>query len=260
MKVIEKTLTSLEVAEMVDRQHSEVLKDVRRIDRQLPEGEIHLGDYFVESEYRDPNNQKRPQYLLTKKGCELYATRMTGKKGTQFAVKYIERFNEMEQHIKQNELDTSQFSPELQALIGIEQRQNEQDERLDTVEKKQDDIKEIFTINTFDWREKVKKIISKIGRENGGIYDSLWNKTYNDLEVRARCNLNRRLNNIKERALKHGATKREIRLTNNLDVIDRDQKLKEIYLTIIKELALKYGLGSDDLWRTSKYHIMQKRK
>lgn len=101
MNQLEATLTSLEVSEMVGRQHSEVLKDIRRIERQLPEVEIHLGDYFIESMYRDSNNQQRPQFLLTKKGCELYGTRMTGEKGTQFAVQYIERFNEMENHIKE---------------------------------------------------------------------------------------------------------------------------------------------------------------
>lgn len=39
-------------------------------------------------------------YTITKKGCELFATRMTGAKGTQFAVTYIEKFNEMEEQLK----------------------------------------------------------------------------------------------------------------------------------------------------------------
>lgn len=37
-----------------------------------------------------------------KKGCKLFSTRMTGAKGTQFAVTYIEKFNEMEEQIKSN--------------------------------------------------------------------------------------------------------------------------------------------------------------
>lgn len=45
--------------------------------------------------------------MLTKKGCELYATRMTGEKGTKFALAYIERFNEMENELKNHQLQLS---------------------------------------------------------------------------------------------------------------------------------------------------------
>lgn len=100
MNQLERTLTSLEIAEMVGRQHSEVLKDLRRISAHLAEGKIHLSDYFIQSTYEDSTGRTLNSFSLTKKGCELYATRMTGAKGTQFAVKYIERFNEMENQIK----------------------------------------------------------------------------------------------------------------------------------------------------------------
>lgn len=99
------TISSLEVSEMVGRDHKEVLRDIRNIASHLAESKIALGDYFKESTYTDANNQSRPCFLLTKKGCELYGTRMTGVKGTQFAVQYIERFNEMEQHIQQMPTD-----------------------------------------------------------------------------------------------------------------------------------------------------------
>ncbi len=98
MNQLEKTLTSLEVAEMVGREHYDVMKDIRRIVGQLGEGTSSV-TYFIESEYTNLQNKKFPSFLLTKKGCELYSTRMTGEKGTQFAVAYIERFNEMEQNL-----------------------------------------------------------------------------------------------------------------------------------------------------------------
>ena len=97
---LEKTITSLEVAEMVGRPHDNVLKDIRRIIEQLGDVKSYES-YFIESTYTNTQNKTFPNYLLTKKGCELYSTRMTGEKGTQFAVAYIERFNEMENHIKQ---------------------------------------------------------------------------------------------------------------------------------------------------------------
>ncbi|MFJ7663705.1 Rha family transcriptional regulator [Lysinibacillus sp. NPDC097162] len=100
MNQLTKNIPSTEVAEMVGRDHNEVLKDVRRIINQLGEGNLPQS-YFVESTYRNNQNKELPCFLFTKKGCELYGTRMTGEKGTQFAVKYINRFNEMEEHIQQ---------------------------------------------------------------------------------------------------------------------------------------------------------------
>ena len=82
---------SRDVAEMVDKDHNNVLKDIRRIIEHLGEVKSYQSSkYFVESTYINAQNKQQPCYLLTKKGCELFSTRMTGAKGTQFAVKYIE--------------------------------------------------------------------------------------------------------------------------------------------------------------------------
>lgn len=100
MNQLSRNISSLEVVEMVGRDHNNVMKDIRRIIEQL--GEVtSYQSYFIESTYMNTQNKELPCFLLTKKGCELYGTRMTGEKGTQFAVKYIERFNAMEQHIQQ---------------------------------------------------------------------------------------------------------------------------------------------------------------
>lgn len=112
MNQLENTLTSLEVAEMVGKDHKHVLADIRRIiehlgepksglSSKLAESKIALSEYFIEDTYINTQNKELPCYRLTKKGCELFSTRMTGAKGTQFAVAYIERFNQMEEHIKQ---------------------------------------------------------------------------------------------------------------------------------------------------------------
>lgn len=141
MKVLKNTLTSNEVAEMVGRSHDNVLKDVRTILRHLglvknddssilgeeknyltpnlAEAKIGFDDFFIESTYKNSQNKELPNYLLSKKGCELYSTRMTGEKGTRFAVAYIERFNEMENHIKQ-QLPTT-FAEALRLAADLEE-------------------------------------------------------------------------------------------------------------------------------------------
>lgn len=96
----QKHLDSREVAEMVGKQHNDLLKDIRRYVQQLSEGKISRTDFFTESQYTDKSNRQKPCYLVTKKGCEFIAHKLTGVKGTEFTAKYINRFHEMEDTIK----------------------------------------------------------------------------------------------------------------------------------------------------------------
>ena len=63
----------------------------------MTEGEIPLSDFFIESEYKDKTGRVLPCYLITKKGCDLVANKMPGKKGTLFAAAYVSAFEEMRQ-------------------------------------------------------------------------------------------------------------------------------------------------------------------
>ena len=96
----QKFIDSREVAEMVGKQHNELLKDIRRYAEQLGEGKIPQSDFFTESTYVNIQNKKMPCYQVTKKGCEFIAHKLTGVKGTEFTAKYINRFHEMEDAIK----------------------------------------------------------------------------------------------------------------------------------------------------------------
>lgn len=97
---LEINIKSTEIAEMVGREHKEVLRDIRNVIEHLGGERKSAQSYFIDSTYRNSQNKELPCFLLTKKGCELYGTRMTGEKGTLFAVKYIERFNDMESVLK----------------------------------------------------------------------------------------------------------------------------------------------------------------
>ena len=98
----QKFIDSREVAEMVGKQHNELLKDIRRYAEQLGEGKIPQSDFFTESTYVNSQNKKMPCYQVTKKGCEFIAHKLTGVKGTEFTAKYINRFHEMEDAIKEH--------------------------------------------------------------------------------------------------------------------------------------------------------------
>ena len=90
-------IDSRDVAQMVEREHNALLKSIRQYADYLAEGEIALGDFFIESTYLDGNNQPRPNFLITKKGCDMIANKMTGKKGVLFTAAYVTAFEEMRQ-------------------------------------------------------------------------------------------------------------------------------------------------------------------
>lgn len=93
-------IDSRDIAEMVGRSHGNVVRDIRTIVDHLGGQLKNDSSYFIETSYVNSQNKLMPCYNLTKKGCELFATRMTGAKGTQFAVTYFEKFNQMEEQLK----------------------------------------------------------------------------------------------------------------------------------------------------------------
>lgn len=90
-------IDSRDVAQMVERNHNELMKSIRLYTQYLNEGEIPLVDFFIESSYIDSKGQSRPNYLITKKGCDMIANKTTGKKGVLFTAAYVSAFEEMRQ-------------------------------------------------------------------------------------------------------------------------------------------------------------------
>jgi Rha family phage regulatory protein len=249
-KPVAQTLDSREVAEMVEKQHSELLKDIRRYITQGAEGNIHLGEFFQESSYKDANNQERPCYLVTRKGCEFIANKLTGIKGTEFTAKYINRFHDMEQTIKTG-LDISQLSPELQMFKQIfdsvaktQLAQKEQEKAIEDTNKRIDNIKDVVALNPNDWRKDTSKLINKMALKAGG-YEHLnviREESYKLLDERFGVALSIRLTNMKKTMSLNGVCKSKIDKLNKLDVIANDKKLIEGYVAIVKDMCIRYGV------------------
>lgn len=94
------SLDSREVAEMVGKEHKYLLRDIRTYEEYLAETTYGPGEFFSKSSYLDKNNQERPCYQITKKGCEFIAHKLTGQKGSLFTANYINRFHEMQTELE----------------------------------------------------------------------------------------------------------------------------------------------------------------
>lgn len=92
---------SLFVAELFEKNHKEVLRDIRKItDPLLGLSEEFRQRNFAPSSYRNQQNKKQPCYYLTRDGFTMLVMGYTGQKAMQFKELYIKRFNEMESMIK----------------------------------------------------------------------------------------------------------------------------------------------------------------
>lgn len=121
----EQTITSLEVAEMVGKRHTDLLRDIRRYCEQLNESNIALVDFFQDSIYTDGKGEIRPCYNVTKKGCEFIAHKLTGQKGTEFTARYINRFHDMEDYIKKESKEIAEQGIAIVKFIADDLRVSE---------------------------------------------------------------------------------------------------------------------------------------
>lgn len=123
---------SREVAEMIEKRHADLVRSIEGYLLVIGQNaKLRSDDFFVESTYQAGTGKLYKHYLLTKQGCEMVANKMTGEKGILFTAAYVNQFNQMEQHLQS---DYSQLSPQLQHMIRLEQKQNEQDKRLGQLE------------------------------------------------------------------------------------------------------------------------------
>lgn len=241
---------SRDVAEMIGKEHKNLLADVRGYIETMKgyvgeNGELKIqpSDFFIESTYTNTQNKNLPCYLLTKKGCDMVANKMTGQKGVLFTAAYVTKFEEMESQLSQPNIQ--QLSPELQMFKhlfdSMAQKQLEdarRDNEIKALTENVTAIKETFTHRDDNWRKSINRLINTAARNSGGNYKDLRSESYRILEERGRCNLNIRLANLKERLAESGATKTRINETTRMDVIESDARLKEIYTTIVKEFSI----------------------
>lgn len=90
-------LDSKEVAEMLGKEHKQLLREIRTHIQVLTSEYISPVDFFKETSYLDNKGESRPCFLVTKMGCEMLGNKLQGAKGTIFTAKYVKRFNQMEQ-------------------------------------------------------------------------------------------------------------------------------------------------------------------
>lgn len=90
---------SRDVAEVVGKKHTDLLRNIHTYIEYLTESKIALSEFFIETTYTDSTGRTLPCYLITEKGCEMIAHKMTGKKGVVFTAMYVNAFHDMKEEL-----------------------------------------------------------------------------------------------------------------------------------------------------------------
>lgn len=184
-----KTLDSREVAQMLGKEHSELLKEIEgRKDGKnvglipvLEKGNFHLSNYFIPSTYTAGTRQYKC-YLITKLGCELIGNKQQGEKGILFTAKYVERFNQMEQVIEKPKTAFDLLELQFAALKEVKNQLDQVADKTTENRKAFEEFKEdspLFNIECEELQNAVRrKGVKVLGGKNS--------KAYKDRSLRAR--------------------------------------------------------------------------
>lgn len=195
---------------------------------------------------RTPYNEAHPEaglqeiqdYNITidmaKQLCLLSRT----EKGKQYR-KYL---ISVEKKYRENQLDMKELSPELQMFNQMLKVNAEHERKIKRLDQKVDNITEIVSLNTTEWRKTAQGLIHKMAKTEGGFgaYQQIQGDIYKEVDARAGSSLKTRLTNLRQRMALNGSCKSAIDRLNRLDVIDADKRLKQIYMAVVKDFAIKY--------------------
>lgn len=180
MKNQQATTTSLQVAETFEKNHRDVLKAIDDLKEGVAQN---YADLFYEDEYIHPQNkQTYRQVIMNRDGFTLLAMGFTGSKALQFKLKYIEAFNQMETHIKEQQLYLPQSPMEVLKLVF--DAQTETNERVDTLEIDMKEVKENQPLQPGEYsyiQKRVSQRVHEIAKGFGKITQEVLRELFKDI-------------------------------------------------------------------------------
>ena len=256
-------ITSVELTETINKfrqeegnttelQHKTLLDSIRTEIQVLENAGI-AQQNFLPGTYKDKNKQERPCFLLNRNGV----LQMLNKESAVVRFKTTQYIDKLEERVttKQKPMcieDAIIESMKLQKEIReqLNQVNHHALEAKATAEKANEQIntvKEAMLLDHDSWRKECNNIINKIAKEQRGgsaeAYKEVRNEVYSLVEQRAGANLKQRVTNKQDRMRREGLSKSKVDKISQIDVIAEEKRLKEIYIAVVKEMAIKYGVA-----------------
>lgn len=174
-------------------------------------------------------------YLWTEKGALLHAKSLNTDKAWEVYDTLVETYF----NVRQNK-------PACIEDVLIQSLQEMKDMRLQlqNTNKRIDGIRDVVALDTNSWRPDARNLIVRIAQKMGGneYIKDVNAEVFKLVDERAGISLATRLTNKRRRMADEGVCKSKRDKLTKVDIIADDKKAIEIYVAIVKEMAIKYGV------------------
>jgi len=180
-------------------------------------------------------------YLWTEKGAWLHAKSLNTDKAWDAYEMLVDEYYKMLEVKPMTQMEI--IAAQAQQMVEQERKMKEIEQKQHSLQIEHQSMKEVLGAQYDNWRKSTNSIINKISYNTGMKQSEVRNIAYSLLEDRAKCKLEQRLNNMRSRCFKEkNWSNSKINNLKTLDVIENDNKLVQIFVSIVKELAIKYGI------------------
>lgn len=223
----QQTIDSRLVAEALDMQHKNLLQKIRGYEDILEGSKFSSRQFFIPSSYLSKQNKELSCYMLTKKGCEMVANKMTGEKGVIFTAMYVDAFNTMEQESRLPTTDP------MKALELMFQATKQTSESVNKVETRVTNLEE----NAFLTPSEYNLVSTRVNERVRHIIQAYHLKTNRQQRSELYKSINREIKVIT--GIKARCQLRQKDLDNVLDFIN-DWEPSKATLIVVEQLALNF--------------------
>lgn len=212
-------------------------------ERMVEYGFVENQDFALVSQKCETNNPRNPftekiDHAIKLDMAKEIAMIQRTEKGKQVRQYFIE----CEKKLK---LNTAQLSPQLQAFNQLFQAMANVELGQKRLESELQGIRDTIVLDPAAWRVETTNLINKIAMKLGGYENikAVRKESYEILDSRAKSKLGIRQINMKRKVLEETGSRSKADKITKLDVITSDARLREVYIAIIKEMSVKYGVA-----------------
>lgn len=172
-------IDSREVAEMINKRHDHLIRDIKNYSEIIfgcTHPNIGVSDFFIESSYKDSTGRELPCYLLTKKGCDMVANKMTGEKGILFTAMYVTAFEQMRNELQPKFNVPTTFAEALRLAADQQEKIEEQAKLLEEQKPKVEFFDTVADSKTAISMNDVSKVLGIKGMGRNNLFEFLRNE------------------------------------------------------------------------------------
>jgi anti-repressor protein len=209
-------------------------------------GFIENEDFIIFAENGENPGRPKTEYILSMDTAKEISMVQNNEKGSQ-ARKYFIAIEKKFREIVKPSCIEDVLIQSLQEMKDI--RMQIETVKQESAKTKQEvqAVRDIITLNPqAAWRRECNRILNIIGKQIED-YKKPKDEVYAALKTRANCRPNVLVYNLQGRVAKNGMAPSKIAQLNILDVLENEPRLKEIYVNIVKEMAIKYNVSMREL-------------